>query len=160
MKKQHALCAAVVALLACGLLAGCGTAKMRQIRPVADVPSTVTIDSSVGEIFAPPPADASPAMTAQQAWTAYTKVDTSYSSSDIPSNVTVSLGLLTLPLGPSGPNGTEAYKAKDVLTYGFSWHNCPVSRNPNASIPASNPCVEWNFLNADTGAQIDNTWQQ
>jgi hypothetical protein len=147
-------------VLVCGALAGCGEARMTPIHTVARVQNTITIDTSVGETFAPPPEGASPAMTAQQAWATYTKVDTSYSTSEIPSNVSVSLGLLTLPLGPSGPNGTEAYTARDVLTYGFSWHNCPVSRNPRAPSPQSNPCIEWNFINADTGQQIDDTWQQ
>ena len=98
-------------------------------------------------------------MTAQQTWKAYTKVDTGYANSEIPSNVTVRLGFLTLPLGPSGPNGSEAYTAHNELAYGFSWHNCPVSRNPKVKKLPPNPCVEWNFLDANTGRQIDDTWQ-
>ena len=140
-------------------LTACGTEKYVATKPVADAPTTITIDPSVGETFAPPPANAAPAMTAAEAWAAYTQVDTSYSSSAIPSNVSVVLGLLTLPTGPTGPNGTEGYTANNELVYGFSWHNCPASRNPNAPTLPSNPCVEWNFLDASTGKQIDETWQ-
>lgn len=147
----------VSALLAAGLLlTACGATRAR---PAADLPRTITIDPHVGETFAPPPADASPRLSAQQAWAAYTKVDTSYTSPEIPSNVSVRLGLLTLPLGPSGPNGAEAYTAHDELVYGFSWHNCPVSRNPRVRKLPPNPCREWNFLDARTAKQIDETWQ-
>lgn len=159
---RRGLAAAVLMLIAGILICGCGTAKRAQSLsgPVSTVASTVTIDPTVEEVFAPAPADASPAMTAQEAWAAYTKVDTSYTTATIPSGVTVQMGLLTLPLGPSGPNGTEAYTANNELVYGFSWHNCPVSRNPKEPTLPANPCIEWNFLDANTGKQIDETWQQ
>ena len=131
--------------------------------PVAQSVSTVTgtiiIDPTIGEIFAPAPASARPALTAEQAWARYTRVDRSYRRSAIPSNMTAHLGLLTLPLGPSGPGGSEAYTAHNELVYGYSWHNCPVSRNPRVKKLPSNPCIEWNFLNANTGQQIEETWQ-
>ncbi len=152
--------ASVLVLIAGVLIGGCGTAKRVQFAHVSTVASPITIDPTAGEVFAPAPADASPAMTAQQAWAAYTRVDTSYTTSTIPSNVTVEIGLLTLPLGPSGPNGTEAYTANNELVYGFNWHNCPVSRNPKEQTLPANPCIEWNFLDASTGKQIDETWQQ
>ncbi len=79
---------------------------------------------------------------------------------EIPSGVmSVRLGLLTLPLGPSGPNGAEAYTAHDELAYGFSWHRYPVSANPRVTKLPPNPCREWNFLDANTARQIDETWQ-
>jgi hypothetical protein len=153
---------ATVALAVLGvslLLAGCGSRQLGRPVTTPAVTSTITIDPELGETFAPPAASAAPAMTAQQAWAAYTQVNTSYSTPAIPSEVTVQLGLFTLPLGPSGPNGTEAYTAHDELAYGFSWHSCPVSRNPNEKTFPANPCVEWNFLDANTGHQIQEGWQ-
>jgi hypothetical protein len=142
------------------LAAGCGTPVPARAYTASAVTATITVDPQVGETFAPAPADAAPALTAQQAWANYTQVDTSYSDSAIPSNVTVQLGLLTLPLGPEGPGGAKAYTAQNQLVYGYSWHNCPASRNPNMQTLPPNPCIEWNFLDASTGRQIDETWQQ
>jgi hypothetical protein len=159
MRRPTSLGIVSVMMVASMTLAGCGTAKFRTATTATDVSTTITIDPSVGETFAPPPADASPALTAAQAWAAYTQVDTSYGSSQIPANVSVELGLLTLPLGPSGANGSENYTADNELVYGFSWHNCPASRNPKAQTLPPNPCVEWNFLDANSGSQIDETWQ-
>lgn len=158
MKKRDALRVIVPVLLA-AVVVGCDTAKGEQIRPVANVPSTITIDPNLGEIFAPPPEATAPAMTAEQAWAAYGKIDTA-AGTKIPPDVSVSLGLFTLPLGPSGSNGTEAYTAHNILTYGYSWHSCPTSRNPKVKRLPASPCIEWLFLNANTGQQIDNTGQQ
>jgi hypothetical protein len=139
------------------LAAGCGT--LPHAGTAAAVTAIITIDPAIGETFAPAPAAAKPALTAQQAWAKYTHVDKSYRSAAIPSNVTAHLGLLTLPLGPSGPGGSEAYTAHNELVYGYSWHSCPVSRNPRVKKLPPNPCIEWNFLNASTGRQIEETWQ-
>jgi hypothetical protein len=135
-------------LVASVVLAGCGT-------PVANVSTAITIDPDIGEVLAPPPANASPALTPAQALAA----STHRKSAEIPPGVKVSLGALTLPIGPTGPNGTETYTAKNELVYGYSWHSCPVSRNPAVKRLPRNPCVEWNFLDANTGHQIDETWQ-
>lgn len=123
------------------------------------VAGAITIDPNVGETFTPAPPSADPALTAGQAWAAYTKVDTSYRNSAIPANVSAHLGFLTLPVGPVGPGGSEVYTAHNELVYGYSWHNCPASRNPKVQELPPNPCIEWNFLNANTGHQIDETWQ-
>jgi len=139
------------------LAAGCGTPP--RAHTVSTVTATITIDPANGEIFAPAPADAEPALTAQQAWAKYTQVDRGYRSPAIPPGVTAHLGLLTLPIGPSGPGGSEAYTARNELVYGYSWHSCPVSRNPRVKKLPRNPCIEWNFLNASTGQQIDESWQ-
>ena len=127
------------------LAAGCGT--LARAHTVSTVTVTITIDPAIGETFAPAPAGAEPALTAQQAWAKYTHVDRSYRNPAIPSDVTTHLGLLTLP-----------YTAHNELVYGYSWHSCPASRNPRVKKLPSNPCIEWNFLNASTGQQIDETW--
>jgi hypothetical protein len=148
------------------LAAGCGTPPPAAAPAVLAVTATpavtaaITIDPDVGETFAPAPAGARPALTAQQAWARYTKVDTSYRHSAMPLNVTARLGLLTLPDGPAGPGGSEAYTVRNELVYGYNWHSCPASRNPRVEQLPPSPCIEWIFLNADTGRQIDQTWQQ
>jgi len=116
------------------------------VRVVQPAPWTgaIPVNLGGGAYFAPAPAGAEPTLTAQQAWARYTKVNTSYRSPAIPRNVSVRLGLLTLP----------TYYG---LAYGYSWHSCPSSQGPGGTPP--NPCIEWNFLNAKTGRQIVETWQ-
>jgi hypothetical protein len=138
------------------LTIACGTRAEGRISTVSVLNASITIDPFVRETFGPAPASARPALTARQAWAMYTKVNTSYKTSAIPSNITVYLGLLTLP---TGPNGSGPYTAHNELAYGYSWHSCPVSRNPRVKRLPANPCREWNFLDANTGRQIDETWQ-
>jgi hypothetical protein len=130
----------------------------------AVTPATITINPSLGEIFAPAPPAAAPALTADQAWQHYaTQLNSTITA--IPSDVTVQLGLYTQPAGPADSpgaaglptsNGT-AYVALNQLAYGYSWHSCPPSQGM-APLPAS-PCTEWLFLDASTGQQIVQTWQ-
>jgi hypothetical protein len=150
---------ALVGAVATGVLLTAGCSTPGATHTVDAVTATITIAPDIGEIFAPAPASARPALTAQQAWAEYTHHDASYRKAPIPSSVTVHLGLLTLPLGPSGPGGSEAYTARNELAYGYSWHSCPASRNPRVRKLPPNPCTEWNFLNANTGHQLDDTWQ-
>jgi hypothetical protein len=124
-------------------------------RPVA---TTITIDSAVGETFAPPKPPYHPAMSAEAAWVRYARSLGSHRKA-IPSSVSVRIGLLTLPVGPVGPNNSELYTAHNELTYGYSWHSCPVYTLP-VSPPPHSPCIEWLFLDANTGHMIDDTWQQ
>jgi hypothetical protein len=143
--------------LAVLLAGGCSTtARARIAKPVTAI---ISIAPDVGEVFAPAPAHAKPALTPEQAWAEYTHHDPHYRKATIPAYVAVHLGLLTLPLGPSGPGGSEAYTAHDELVYGFSWHSCPASRNPRVRKLPPNPCIQWNFLSANTGHQIDDTWR-
>jgi hypothetical protein len=116
----------------------------------------VTIDSLVGETFSPPPST-TPNLDPESAWAAYAKLNGSTVES-IPNDMTVQLGLLTLPVGPVGPNNSYVYTAKDQLAYGYSRPSCPVSLLGPA--PSDSPCVEWLFLDANTGQQIDETWQR
>jgi hypothetical protein len=60
---------------------------------------------------------------------------------------------------PTGPDGTGPYTAHNELAYGYSWLSCPHSTNPRVKKLPPNPCREWNFLNANTGRQIVETWQ-
>lgn len=157
--KLSLLMLSFVALAACGSLKPAQSRAANGSRAVHRVTVTIRINSEIGDTFAPPPVAASPKLTAQQAWAAYTKVNRSYRTSVIPSNMTVHIGLFTLPLGPSGPGGAEAYAVHNQLVYGFSWHRCPISTNPRVKKLPPNPCIEWNFLSANTGRQLLQTWQ-
>ncbi len=154
------LSAVLIAVVGCGTARSAGRQETVHVTGgEATLTKTIVIDPHVGETFTPATPGAAPALTAQQAWAAYTRVDTSYSNSAIPPNVIAHLGFLTLPVGSVGPGGSEAYTAHNELVYGYSWHNCPASRNPKVPKLPPNPCIEWNFLNANTGQQVDETWQ-
>lgn len=122
------------------------------------VTSTITVDNSnPPETFAPPPADAAPALTAQQAADAYVE-KLGHSPVDIPSGVSVSLGSLTIPVGPDCGTDCErgntvvngiAYSALNELAYGYEGTTCPAGSN----LPADQ-CTNWMFLDANTGNLI------
>jgi hypothetical protein len=61
------------------------------------VSTPITVNPDINETFAPPPANAAPAMTATQAWAHWDQV-TGENITTIASNATVQLGLLTLPV--------------------------------------------------------------
>jgi len=131
------------------------------------VPSTITIDPQIGITFGPAPQDAAPKLTALQAFKRYERVGEVRQVPSIPSNVTVKLGLLTVPVGPADAPGASklakkngiAYTMLNQLAYGYSWHSCPASRNPYVQTLPANPCIEWNFVDANTGKQIIETYQ-
>ena len=157
MRKRAFGGAVVVAMLVTAALAGCGTRQPAHRDSAASPPHDATVRLGGRTTFSPAPVGARPALTAQGAWARYTKVNTSYTTAAIPRNVSVRLGLLTLPIGPAGPGGREAYLAHNELVYGYSWHSCPYSTT--AAPPPPSPCIEWNFLDANTGHQIVQTWQ-
>jgi len=161
------LLATAIVLTACGTVTSAG--QSRDVRSqsgrsvtatAAAVTRVIVIDPQAGEKFTPPFAKASPALTPQAAWGKFMRRISSPKSLRIPANVSVQLGLLTLPIGPIGRHGAEKYAARNELVYGYSWHSCPVSMNPNHPKLSASPCIEWNFLDANTGRQIDLTWQQ
>lgn len=168
----------LVAITACGSLPADGqhpaTDQTTHIQPAASTgsPTTITIDPSIGETFTPT-ANGSPALTASQAYADFAQLN-NWASTAIPDYITAQLGLLTYPAGPADAPGMshytisngEAYKALNELTWAFSWKECPPplvpSPAPGASpAPAPTPsnCVAWIFLDANTGKQIDQTWQ-
>jgi hypothetical protein len=158
--RPAATAAAVVGSLAITLLAtACGTRTAGQVHSARARAGAVTVHLTGRGRFAPAPAWSKPALTPSQAWARYVKVNTSYHGSAIPRGVSVQLGLLTLPIGRTGPHGAEAYLAHNELVYGYRWHQCPQSQGPPGSTLPPNPCIEWNFLNASTGGQIVQTWQ-
>ena len=125
----------------------------------APVASKITLDNrNPPATFAPPPLPAAaPALTAQQAANAYL-AKLGHSPMNIPSGMSVSVGLLTIPVGPDcGPeceNGNIisngiAYSALNQLAYGYAISTCP----QGSSRPAEQ-CTKWLFLDANTGNLI------
>lgn len=156
--RKSIIAGAVVSAVAAGAIGWVVSAGASGNSDAAPVASTITlVNSNPPETFAPPPADAAPALTAQQAANAY--LDTlGHSPVDIPSDVSVSLGSLTIPVGPDC--GTEcengntvsngiAYSALNEVAYGYGVTTCP----QGSSLPADQ-CTKWLFLDANTGKLI------
>jgi hypothetical protein len=140
-----------------------------RVTTASAVQTTITINPH-GETFAPPPANASPLLTAQQAWAQFIQSSTVGSGGTaIPSGTTAQLGLFTLPVGPSSGCGTTncnnlivqngtAYTTLNQLAYGYSYRSTCVSGNDIHPLPAS-PCTQWWFIDANTGHMIVGTEQ-
>jgi hypothetical protein len=153
-----------LAMLATGLFLGI-RASQGPTRP-APAATTITIDPNIGETFAPAPGDAAPKLTAQQAFVQRRRLN-GRGPAPIPAGVTVKLGLLIIRAGPTNPHTGKvitkngiAYAALNELAWGYSWHWCPMSPNPLMPGRVPGPCTRWNFLNANTGREIDENWQQ
>ena len=124
----------------------------KAIRALA-VKTAITLDPGIHETFAPPPANAVPAMTPQEAVDAFEGKHV-----PIPDFVTVQLGLFTLPVGPDcGPEcehnnivrGNMVYSWLNKLVWGFSRRVCPAeSDRPKWQ------CTQWDFLDANTGEYV------
>src|SRR5215470_15988868 len=85
--------AALAGLSGCGR-AGSSHAVMNRATPVS---ATIAVNSVV--TFAPPPADAAPAMTAEQAWAQWEN-DGGSTNTSIPPDHAVQLGLMSVLVGP------------------------------------------------------------
>jgi hypothetical protein len=132
-------------------------------------PAPLVIDPSIGDTFAPAPAGAAPALTAAQAWAHYAQANGG--SATIPSGLSVQLGLVSVPVGPANPDDPDqaglatsngiAYRALNELAYGYSspTGSCPMSRNPNNPGTVGKSCIDWTFVDANTGQLIEETWQ-
>lgn len=154
-RKKAIISVSVAAAIAVGggVLALAATAGAQASGRVQAVSSTITFDLP-GETLAPPPADASPALTADAA---LVKALNLPDGTAIPANTTVLLGLYTLPVGPADScgsgcqgdtvvNGT-AYQYYNVLAYGFEQSRCP-----DGSL--ADGCQYWEFVDANTGEDL------
>jgi hypothetical protein len=119
------------------------------------VSATIAVNSVV--TFAPPPADAAPAMTAEQAWAKWEN-DGGSTDTSIPPDHAVQLGLMSVLVGPDCGaecengnivQGGMVYSSLNQLAYGYSWSTCTAG----SSLPASQ-CTNWIFLDASTGELI------
>ena len=112
-----------------------------------------------GAVFAPPPADAAPALTARQA------VRKAYHlppGKPIRAGAKVWLGLWTLPVGPASvcnePSANcSSLTIKDGIAY--TWRNKLVygvesSACPGGSLTPARTCAAWDFIDANTGRDL------
>lgn len=155
-----------------------GTVRMQPAPSTSRIAAgTIEINADTGVTFTPTSGSATaPAMTAAQAYAGFAALN-NWASTDIPGYVTVQLGSLTAPVGPAGAPGTrslatsggEAYTALNEQTWAFSWKECPPVLPPApvpgttatpVATPAPSSCVAWLYLDANTGKQIEQTWQQ
>lgn len=124
------------------------------------VTSTIVINAGADETFAPPPAGKQPKLTAAQAWKRFAdKADPKHHHT-MPADADYQLGLITVP-----PSVT------DVLAWGYrgplgacAFHVPPPllgrSASPTPTPTAAPPrCVEWTFIDADNGHQVESTQQ-
>ena len=110
-------------------------------------------------------------LTAEQAWADY--IADAGGSSSIPPDASIQLGLVTWPSGsadaPSASNETivngVAYLAFNELAYGYSVPSAcrgtylQAPGEASTPTPSSDSCVDWLFVDANTGHQIMETWQ-
>ena len=144
--------AVTLVLVAASGLSGSG----RQQAPRAAASESVTINSRTGALFAPV-SGVLAAKSADEVFAVFAAHNGS-SLTATPAGVTAQLGRLTLPIGPCGPVGAVAYHANGQLVWAFSWPSTPPVTFPGEAQPA--PSTEWLFLDAATGAEVDQTWQQ
>ena len=108
--------------------------------------------------IAPPPADANPSLTPDQAWATFTAAACGEQcSTALPAAATVEIGSLTDPVGPYCGTSCDSwqtidgisYRAYGELAYGYYWSTCPAGSNDPVI-----DCQNWTFLDANTGALI------
>lgn len=118
------------------------------------VGTTFTVPGT-SEQFAPPPPDAAPALTADQAWADFAGAN-GWGTTITP-DMTVRFGSFTDPIGPycgaecdvwQTVNGIS-YRALHELAYGYYWSTCP----SGSALPAVE-CQNWFFVDANTGKMI------
>jgi prepilin-type processing-associated H-X9-DG protein len=123
--------------------------SINRVRAIDAIAATTTITVSV-DTFAPPPADAAPAMTATQAWLQWAGGD----QTTIPHGTTARLGLLPVLVGPYCGRECHglivrhgiAYSSLNRLAYGYSWPAFPHRHSHR---------MNWLFLDASDGQMIN-----
>jgi hypothetical protein len=116
---------------------------------VTPVTETITIPGT-DIVWAPPPADAQPALTADEA---YAKFSHGHS---LGWGATVQLGSLTDPVGPYCGVSCDmwrtvdgiSYRAYKTLAYGYYGHSCPPDSQDERD------CQTWTWLDVNTGKMI------
>lgn len=117
----------------------------------------IVIDASVGETFTPV---STAGATGSQLLTPLAAYRTADHGSLPPSDSSTLLGYLTLPLGAGSPDG---YTARHQLVYAYTWSQCQPATGPFRTDSATEPssrsqCTAWMFVDATTGAMVDETW--
>lgn len=125
-------------------------------RSIGDNPTPATLESAVDldppyytTRFSPPPPDAQPRVTAEEALAAF---QVHAPDLVLPPDATVQLGLYT-----SDPGDGSGFH--EVLSWGYRWHECAVPRHevgPETHLS----CTLWLFLNANTGEMLEAVHEQ
>lgn len=116
--------------------------------------TTTVRHADAGIILEPPPADAAPATTSQQALAECVSGRIVCGSSAIPS---VQLALVTLTnTGTAGPDGTLVPLATRQLVWVMTWAGltCVPSLPPGAPSTGSTSCAAMTFIDAKTGGVL------
>jgi hypothetical protein len=152
----------IAAAIALGLIDGTPAASSPVSRTVASpVATVVTIDSNYGVTLGPP-GSSTPAMTADAAWSAYASTS-GFDETTVPPRLSVSIGSLTDPIQDIGPTSSWTYRAFNELVYAYSMNTACLSLGAppddqaggtSGSGPVSGQCVEWTFLDANTGDHV------
>lgn len=136
-----------------GNRAGSDVAPKSQATATSESNGTVVIDTRRGVTFTPTSESAS--LTAEEAYARYASL--LGADTVLPAAEQAHLGRVTIPIGAGTP---EQYLAKDQLTWAFTSHQCPPSTLPSPDSATPGPCIEWVFLDAETGREIQTDWQQ
>jgi len=150
--KHYIIIAAALVAAGLGTWAVTATAS-NTIGGATPIQTTITLANDSYMTFAPPPPGATPALTVQEA------DDAHYGHHvEIPDDVTVQIGLLTVPVGPDcGPECEKnnivrdgyVYSTVDKLVYSFMYDYCPAG----SDLPAVQ-CQQWMFIDANTGENV------
>ena len=161
-RRTYVFAAAALALAGggFGVWAAAGLGAAPRHTGAAAVTSVIILDPGIkGEVFAPPPPDAAPKLTARQAIDVYA----GKRIKKLLPGVTVQLGLFTLPVGDASicNSPTENCSGETIvkgilysrfrrLVYGLSSRVCPAgSHKPTWR------CTRWDFIDANTGKYLN-----
>jgi hypothetical protein len=154
-----------LALVAVALTAILPACAHRQVAPRApssigaavagNLSSQIYLDNPYDRMhFDPPAGNANPSMSADRALAKFEAIDPAFIER---ANTTAQLG-----------NFTDGAQFNDVLTWGYSWHECApdevVNFPSNGTIvqkvtPSGLSCTRWLFLKANTGNMMLLLWQ-
>ena len=164
-----ALAATAIVLSSCNSHASSVALAAPDHQPALDAEGSgaQVIDSSVDETFTPTAGDVAMRTKVLNPNRAYRKAD---GGGPVPKDFEHYLGYLTLPLGAGAPG---EFTAHHQLVYAFTAPVCgpridPVpllgkapspSPSPSAS-PSPSNCTQWEFVDAQSGKMIDQTWTQ
>jgi hypothetical protein len=144
----------LAAAVSTGFAVACSKAQATSATAVTQQTSVPGTEITI----APPPADANPSLTPDQAWATFTAAACgAQCSTALPAAATVEIGSLTDPVGPYCGTGCDmwttvngiSYRALNELAYGYYWSSCPAGSNDPVL-----ECQNWTFLDANTGALI------
>lgn len=145
-RRKVTTCVVLIPLLLAGCAEGSSSAGDLSSSSTSSPMSSSMVLISAGpdsETFSPPPANASPRLTADQALAKFQMHDPEWT---VPSGATVTLGIFD--------EATSAGKTFDnVLAYGVNYSYCLAPQHP---VPSGfqQSCNFWLFVDANTGEML------